>query len=59
MIITLSSTGSLLAPRRNCGDQYITPQIVDTGYRNSSCELGADRVHISSYLLLITIAFHT
>jgi len=45
MINNLSSTGSLIAPHRDCGDQYITPQTVDTGYRISSSELGADRVH--------------
>jgi hypothetical protein len=45
MIADLSSTGSLIAPRRDCGGLYVTPHTVDTGYRGSSSELGADRVH--------------
>jgi hypothetical protein len=42
MIHNLSLTGSLIAPRQGCGDQYITPHLVDTGYRVSSFKLGAD-----------------
>jgi hypothetical protein len=60
MINNLSSTGSLNAPRRDCGELDITPQTVDTGYRDSSFELGADRVHYWYHTCYwITIVFLT